>query len=75
VLVTLGRFAMEYVVRQYAPAPKDAKISLVHGQVLDGQTAYGAVKIVPLFHPAVALYDESKREVLIEDFKVLKEVI
>lgn len=74
VLVTLGRFAMEYIVQQYAPAHKDAKISLVHGQVIDGQTVYGAVKIVPLFHPAVALYDETKREVLIEDFKVLQTV-
>ena len=74
VLVTLGRFAMEYIVRQYAPAHKDAKISLVHGQVLDGQTPYDAIRIVPLFHPAVALYDETKREVLIEDFKVLEAV-
>jgi hypothetical protein len=28
--------------------------------------------VLPIFHPAAALYDQSKREVLFEDFKRLK---
>lgn len=75
VLVTLGRFAMEYIVAQYAPIHKSTKISDVHGQVLDGHASYGAIRIVPLFHPAVALYDDTRRDTLIEDFKVLGTLI
>jgi hypothetical protein len=32
------------------------------------------VRVVPVFHPAAALYDASKRDVLFEDFKRLRAV-
>jgi DNA polymerase len=75
VIVTLGRFAMEYILKKFDAAEKDGKISTLHGQILTAQTPYGAIQIVPLFHPAVALYDESKRQTLIDDFLTLKSVV
>jgi DNA polymerase len=74
VIVTLGRFAMEYILKKFDAAEKDGKISTLHGQVITAQAPYGAIHIVPLFHPAVALYDESKRQTLIDDFLALKTV-
>ncbi len=42
----------------------------VHGRPFrKGQTI-----ILPLYHPAAALYDNTLREVLLQDFKVLKEL-
>jgi DNA polymerase len=61
VVVTLGRHSMEY----FLPS---AKISQVHGEAK--RIAFGDQKIVivPLYHPAAALYNGSMRQTLIDDF-------
>ena len=68
VVITLGRHSMEYFL------PK-AKIGEVHGEpqtvVVDGQT----ILLMPLFHPAAALYNGSLRQTLIDDFLKVPEVI
>ncbi len=65
VIATLGRFAAHYVLRTTAP------ISTLRGKLyrVDGR------RIVPIFHPAAALYDGSKREVLEDDFRRLRVVL
>jgi DNA polymerase len=61
VVVTLGRHSMEYFL-------PNAKISQVHGEAK--RIAFGDQKIVivPLYHPAAALYNGSMRQTLIDDF-------
>jgi uracil-DNA glycosylase len=66
VIVTLGKHSMEFFL-------PDAKISEVHGHAVhkpvthhDG--AQGEWLIVPLYHPAAALYNGSLRQTLIDDF-------
>jgi DNA polymerase len=49
-------------------------ITQIHGKVFTADTSYGKVKIIPLYHPAVAVYGTNK-EILKKDFKVLKEFI
>ena len=65
IIITLGRHSMEY----FLPS---AKISQVHGQVIHNKIQYGDTQyewtIVPLYHPAAALYNGSMRQVLIDDF-------
>lgn len=75
VIVTLGRFAMEFVLNLLQIAPQDAMISRLHGQVLYGKTDYGKVAMVPLYHPAVALYSTARKVTLFEDFQVLKQFV
>src|SRR5690606_40233390 len=60
VIAPLGRFALEFIVSKFVrkDALSEPKITQLHGKVIEGQTSYGAVKIVPLFHPAVALRSE-----------------
>jgi DNA polymerase len=73
VMATLGRFAMSFVIDFLKATVKQTpKISDLHGQVLQGQAGYGPVAIVPLFHPAVALYSTDKRATLFADIEVLK---
>ncbi|MDO8964700.1 MAG: uracil-DNA glycosylase [Coriobacteriia bacterium] len=65
VVATLGTFATQYVLDTTAP------ISALRGRLYH----VGARRVVPVFHPAAALYDRSKRSVLFDDFRRLKAVI
>jgi len=68
IVVTLGRHSMEY----FLPG---LKISSVHGE--PKRISFGDKKliIVPLFHPAAALYNGGMRQTLIDDFKKLPKII
>lgn len=72
VIATLGRFAMEFVLNLLQISPENAMISKLHGQVLYGKTAYGAVAVAPFYHPAVALYSTPRKATLLEDIQALK---
>ena len=66
VIITLGRHSMEYFL-------PDAKISSVHGHAVRKRVIGrdGSEKewlIIPLYHPAAALYNGAMRSVLIDDF-------
>ena len=65
-IVTLGRHSMEFFL-------PDAKIGEVHGHAVHKKVTYHDGKqyewlIVPLYHPAAALYNGSLRQTLIDDF-------
>lgn len=68
VIITLGRHSMEY----FLPG---LKISQIHGQ--PKRIGFGDHKIVviPLFHPAAALYNGSLRQTLIDDFLRVPQII
>lgn len=76
VIATLGRFAMDFVLDLLdIQTDETPKISALHGTVLKGHAAYGDVAVVPLFHPAVALYSSGRKSTLLEDFQVLKQFV
>ncbi len=72
VIATLGRFSMHYIMNKFGLGSELQSISKIHGKQFEARTAFGTVTIVPLFHPAVALYDGSKKAELLADFKILK---
>lgn len=72
VLVTLGRFAMHYVLKKFDLPEKRDKISNLHGKLIKTELTYGEIHIVPLYHPAVVLYSGSMKNVLRQDFEKLK---
>jgi len=75
VLATLGRFSMEFVLNLFDAPEKDGKISQLHGTAIPVTTAYGEANVVPLYHPAVALYNAGQKDTLREDFKVLTQFL
>lgn len=75
VIVTLGRFAMDFVLKQFNVPEKGQKISQLHGKLLQAQTGFGPISVVPLYHPAVALYTRDQAETLKQDFQVLKQFV
>jgi len=70
VIGTLGNFATAYIFEKFNMPP--AKISEVAGKVFDIETPFGPKKIIPVFHPAVAIYNVHKTELLIEHFQTFK---
>jgi len=75
IIATLGRFSMDYVIRRLGLEFELEPISKIHGKSFEAKTGYGTVKIVPLYHPAVALYNGGTKGELLKDFKVLKKFI
>jgi DNA polymerase len=75
VIATLGRFSMTYILTLFDFKEKDQPIGKMHGKVLEGKADYGKIHVVPLYHPAVALYNGGTRTILKEDFQVLKQFI
>ena len=75
VIGTLGRFSMTWILTHFKHEDKDIKISLAHGKKFEVWTDYGLLTIVPLYHPAVALYRASQKDTLIKDFQILKQFI
>ncbi len=75
IIATLGRFSMVYIMNRFGLQDQLKNISQMHGKVFETSTNYGKINIVPLFHPAVALYNGSTKETLKEDFKILKNLI
>lgn len=72
-LITLGRHAMNVFL-------PEAKISNVHGQpkrrsfILNKDTQLKVV-ILPLFHPAAALYNGGMRDTLLDDFARIPKIL
>jgi DNA polymerase len=75
VVVTLGRFSMEYLFNRYGLAEKLLPISKMHGKIFEGKAPYGPITLVPLYHPAVALYNRSSKEILLADMVELKKFL
>lgn len=75
VIATLGRHSME----QFIPG---AHISLMHGQpnnvrlsILSGGQEELDVVVVPLYHPAAALYNPGLRQTLFKDIQEVSKII
>lgn len=68
VVITLGRHSMEY----FLPG---LKIGQIHGEPKHITFGDHKIVIMPLFHPAAALYNGGLRQTLIDDFLKVPEVI
>ncbi len=77
VIATLGRFSMKYILDFFGVAERLEPIGRLHGHKLETVFATTGEKIVliPLFHPAAAIYNQSLKDTLLADFKILKDFI
>jgi DNA polymerase len=73
VIAALGRFSMEYIMNRYGLAEQAEPISKIHGQVFDAQLDDYKFKFVPLYHPAVSVYNRNTLPDLKKDFEILVE--
>lgn len=68
IVATLGRHSMEYFL-------PNQRITAVHGQPKRISINAQKLVILPLYHPAAALYNGALRTTLLEDFLVIPNVI
>jgi len=72
-ICTLGNFSTGYIMEKYGLREKIQGISKIHGQVFEIESLFQKLKIIPLYHPAVATYNINMKEILKNDFKILKD--
>jgi DNA polymerase len=65
ILVTLGNFATRFILKT------DRGITGLRGQV----HITGRFSVLPIFHPAAAIYDRSKEPIMENDFRLLGRLI
>lgn len=64
-IVTLGNFSTKFILKT------EIGITRLHGTLQHA----GKFKVFPIFHPAAAIYDGSKREALEDDFTTLGDLL
>lgn len=74
VIVTLGRYSMAYIMQKFHLGHELKTISQIHGKSFDAKASYGSVFIVTLYHPAVALYQNSLKGQMIQDIAIIKKI-
>ncbi len=71
VIATLGRFSMQYIMEKFKLLLDIEPISKAHGKSYDAEASYGTIRIVPLYHPAAAIYNQHLKDTLKKDFQIL----
>ncbi len=72
VICPLGRYSMKFLMEKFGIGARIEPISKIHGQVFEINTSFGPAKLIPFYHPAVAIYHFSMKETLKQDFQILK---
>ena len=73
IIATLGRYSMQYIMEKFKLFLDLEPISRAHGKSYEAEASYGKIKIIPLYHPAAAIYNQHLKSTLVEDFKILAE--
>ncbi len=72
IICCLGNFATDYILKKFDLKDKIQGISKIHGNVFNVSTLNGTIKIIPIYHPAVATYDPNMLKILKKDFENIK---
>ena len=75
VIATLGRFSMQFILEKFKSTEAGKTITQLHGKKIPILASYGDIFIIPLYHPAVALYSAKTKNTLKDDFKILSPFI
>jgi len=67
-ICTLGNYATKYILEKYGLEDRVQGISKIHGMLF----SVNKIKIIPLYHPAVAVYNANMKSELKKDFDILK---
>jgi DNA polymerase len=69
IICTLGDTASSQIFKRYSM--EEDTIGHIHGRLY----LAGAMKLIPLYHPAAALYDNNLRQIVMIDFQRLRQVL
>jgi len=69
-LCPMGNFAATYIMEKFGH--KAESIGRIHGRVFKVRNLLLDARIIPLYHPASAVYNPAMKFILIADFKLIK---
>jgi len=72
VICCLGNFAIKFILKKFNLDKEIQGASKIHGKVLKVSTLDGQIKIIAMYHPAVATYNMNMFNILKEDFEKIK---
>jgi DNA polymerase len=67
VIAPLGNFSSSYILEKFNCKCKN--IGMIHGKTFDIKIQSFDISIIPLYHPAAAIYNPNLKDLLIRDFK------
>jgi len=69
IICPLGNFAASYTLEKFGKAKEKVKVSIskIHGKVFSAKK----MEIIPLYHPAAAVYNPRMFKILLQDFKIV----
>ncbi len=72
-IVTLGRHAARVILE--LSGLKFRSITREHGKIYDIKINSHRMKLIPTYHPAAALYNPALKQILIDDFNIVKKYL
>ena len=69
----MGNFSASYLFEKCGL--KFPGISKARGRIYEGECGSGKIKIIPLYHPAAAIYNRSLENLMKRDFRKLKKIL
>ena len=73
VIVPLGRYAISYIFKKFDL--KIDNINKIHGKIFFTNSSFGYIKIIPIYHPAAAIYNKKVKNLLVIDFESINKNI
>lgn len=70
IICTLGNFSTSYIMEKFGLEAKP--IGSVHGQAFRVKNLFLDAVVIPLYHPAAAIYNPNLKATLMEDFRAIK---
>lgn len=70
IILTLGNVATVYILNKFGFKPENMK--KIHGKVFQINNLLLKAKLIPMYHPASALYNPNMKEVIKEDWRNMK---
>lgn len=76
VLCPMGNFAVNFVFKKYGiEKQKGGGISRLHGSFYKVKNLFDELTVLPLYHPAMAVYNPLMKKILMDDFKKIEKII
>ncbi len=73
IIITLGNIATTYILQEFGFKPES--MFKIHGKIFQVSNLLLQAKIIPMYHPASALYNPGMKEILKKDWEHLKRSI
>jgi len=73
IIVPMGNYANNYIFNKFKL--KFEKISKIHGKIYSVNSYHEKLKIIPIHHPAAAIYNKNIKNNLLNDFKIINKNI